>query len=77
MVPVATLSVFVEVAEVGGGAFVALGADVAAPAAAVFEPGYKGVHVGSASFGGGGRGSGLNMDAQVKIEFAARATHKP
>ena len=48
LVFVAALTVFVEVAEVGGGAFVALGADVATPGAAVFEPGDKGVDVGSA-----------------------------
>lgn len=49
MVFVATLAVFIEVAEVGGGTFVALGANVAAPGASVFEPGYKGVDVGAAS----------------------------
>jgi hypothetical protein len=49
LVLVATLTVFIEVAEVGGGTFVALGADVAAPGSAVFEPGDKGVDVGSAA----------------------------
>ena len=53
LVFVATLAVFVEVAKIGGGAFVALSADVATPGAAVLEPGYKGVDVSAAAEEGG------------------------